>query len=87
MSDIEFVAQPPPARAAKYDWEKITNTLKEHPGQWGLVKGEGAVNNSNAASSRASVLRKGKVAGVKPGDFETAVRGDKLYARYVGQAQ
>ena len=84
MSQVEFVGGLPRSNGHKYDWDSITAELKQQPGEWAIVEGKGVAGTKGAAGVAARSLRRGEVAGAKPGEFESTVRGTTIYARYVG---
>ena len=81
---VTFVDTPPFYR--KYNWAEITQTLREHPGQWAEVGGDVDKTDSSAQQAAQSLAR-GSVKGTNKGDFETTTRGSKMYARYIGNRE
>lgn len=58
ISEIEF-SDPPPARASKYDWDKIARKLKRRPNKWALIY-------EGDSSGFAVAIRAGKVSALRP---------------------
>jgi hypothetical protein len=73
---------PPPVkdgRGRKPIYLPLLAELREHPNRWAVLR---VLSSEAVAISAASRLRRGK-APVPRGSFEYAVRGRKLYARYL----
>ncbi len=72
--------------SARREWRITLDQLRERPGVWALVA-------TDVATSAANQIKRGRLGGAAPGEFEATLRGirngraDKLYARYVGGEQ
>lgn len=65
-------------------WPKVAAELRDDPGEWRRVIGF----NPRSARAYGSHIRNGGLAAFNPpGAFEAEVRGDELWARYVGPHQ
>lgn len=67
------------------DWRAIFDSLRERPGEWGVVA-------EAALPVLAGQIRRGMYGGAEPGEFEAVSRREdnvqgkaNIYARYVGE--
>ena len=66
----------------KWSWE--ASQLKQNPGRWAVLVRE---SESARRGQIASAIRMGVYTAFRPkGHFESAVRGEYVYVRYVGNA-
>lgn len=81
---MEFVDDLPRNNKYKYDWPTITKELRENPGKWAVIDGEGVRGNPASAQAVGRMIRKGGLSGIQEGEFDATTRGAVLYARYIG---
>lgn len=77
---VDFVEDVPLKRGAN-DWAKIGSELRARPNEWAVVTSAADPPTASAASYR---IRNGQMKTLGPGRFESASRGSKVFARYVG---
>lgn len=84
VDSVTFVgALPDISRVRKYDWKKITDELRAHPGEWAVIDDENK-HTLAAAQGLAAVIRQGRHVGISKGEFEATTRMNVVYARYKG---
>jgi hypothetical protein len=77
--------QPPSENYRKYNWDDIISKLKDNPGKWGVVEPEKPISPApHAVLSTALRIKKGRISGMEPGEYDATVRKNQLYARYIG---
>lgn len=74
-----LVWQDPPAGNSRTRWPNTFAELRRHPGRWALVATK---STRPAANSTATAIRRGRLNGAEPGEFEVCCDGLKIYARY-----
>lgn len=78
MSGELIFEEPPMAergRAATGKWGRILGPLRENPGQWARLPGD-------YAATMASEIKRGRPAGIEPGEFDATCRKIKRSSRY-----
>lgn len=61
--------------------------LKKHPNRWVLLPSDGTRRSEKGAEATAQNIRRGKVKGFAPRQYETAVDGTTIYVRYLGEPE
>lgn len=84
MDDIVWEDPPANASGKPPKYATFFGELRANPGKW--ARWPGNPQTISAASSLATLVRQGKYATTKPGEFEAVTRGGVLYVRYVGDA-
>lgn len=56
-------------------------TLRQHPGRWAVLPGD-QKRTEKGAMATAQNIRRGKVKGFKPNQYDTAIHGTKIWVRY-----
>lgn len=84
MTKEEMVWEdPPPANPPHNLHAPKAHEMREKPGVWGIV---GTYGSSSSATSMARTIRAGGTNAWKPaGAFEATARGNRVYAKYVGE--
>lgn len=80
MTGLVWEDPPPTKRGGTYSyWQPVADQLRQHPGRWALAR---VYERPEIARSTAVHIRQGRMSGMTPGEFEIAVRGCKVYARF-----
>lgn len=58
--------------------------LRKHPGRWAVMPDPG-VTTEGSAMAKAQNIRRGKVKGFAPGEYEAGVDGTTIYVRFIGK--